>query len=222
MSRGTSSSQSKTLSYYPLFLKVRGRKCVVVGGGAVAERKAKVLAEDGASVFLVSPRLSTGLKDMVRQGQAQAVERDYRPGDLEGALLAIAATDNTEVNTQVAEDARKLGVLVNVVDDPEHSDFILPSLLRRGALTIAVSTGGESPALAKRIREHLEKEFPQEYASLVSLVSQLRQEIRKRGKTATEVNWGEILDLEVLLELLKEGKKAEAREKLLSRIERKG
>lgn len=206
--------------YYPLFLKVSGKKCVVVGGGEVAERKAQVLAEDGASLFIVSPHLTPVLEEMVKAGQARTISRNYRPGDLEGALLAIAATDKPEVNAQVSEEARRLGVLVNVVDDPEHSDFILPSFLRRGALTIAVSTGGESPALAKKIREHLERDFPPEYASLVSLVSQLRQELRNQGKATTEVNWQELLDLEGLLKLLKEGKDAEARKKLLSQIEK--
>jgi siroheme synthase-like protein len=205
-------------SYYPIFLNVKGKRCVVVGGGEVAERKVKALMEQDAQVMVVSQRLTAELEEMVRQGAIQIVLRDYCPGDLKGALIAIAATDSTQVNRQIAEEGKRWGVLVNVVDDPEASDFIVPSRLCRGDITIAISTGGRSPALARKIRTELESCIGPEYDSLAQLLSQVRAELKKSGSSLSGDAWQEALDLETLLPLLRAGRVEEARRLLLDNL----
>jgi len=203
-------------TYYPIFLNIQGKKCVVVGGGEVAERKARALVEQGASVTVISARVSDGLTQLAEQGIIELSLRDYQPGDLENALIAIAATDDPKVNMDVVREGQERGVLTNVVDAPEHSDFIVPSLLRRGDVSIAVSTGGKSPALARRIRTELEQSLAPEYASLALLVSQVRQELKRDGIYVDGNAWQESLDLEPLLDMLKKGEFEQAKEKLLS------
>jgi siroheme synthase-like protein len=203
-------------TYYPIFLNIQGKKCVVVGGGEVAERKARALVEQGASVTVISARVSDGLTQLAEQGIIELSLRDYQPGDLENALIAIAATDDPKVNMDVVREGQERGVLTNVVDAPEHSDFIVPSLLRRGDVSIAVSTGGKSPALARRIRTELEQSLAPEYASLALLVSQVRQELKIDGIYVDGNAWQESLDLEPLLDMLKKGEFEQAKERLLS------
>ena len=203
-------------TYYPIFLNIQGKKCVVMGGGEVAERKARALVEQGASVTVISARVSDGLTQLAEQGIIELSLRDYQPGDLENALIAIAATDDPKVNMDVVREGQERGVLTNVVDAPEHSDFIVPSLLRRGDVSIAVSTGGKSPALARRIRTELEQSLAPEYASLALLVSQVRQELNRDGIYVDGNAWQESLDLEPLLDMLKKGEFEQAKEKLLS------
>ncbi|TET17040.1 MAG: bifunctional precorrin-2 dehydrogenase/sirohydrochlorin ferrochelatase [Dehalococcoidia bacterium] len=208
-------------TYYPIFLNIHGRKCVVVGGGEVAERKARALAGQGASVTVISARVCHGLAQLAQQGTIQISARDYQSGDLKDALIAIAATDDPTVNVEVAREGRERGVLTNVVDDPEHSDFIVPSLLRRGDISIAVSTGGKSPALARRIRTELEQSFASEYASLALLISEVRQELKRDSIHVDGNAWQKSLDLEPLLDMLKKGEFEQAKEKLLSNLLRK-
>ncbi len=208
-------------TYYPIFLNVQGRKCVVVGGGEVAERKARALVEQGASVTVISARVCDGLAQLAEQGTIQISPRDYQPGDLEDALIAIAATDDPKVNMKVAREGRERGVLTNVADAPEHSDFIVPSLLRRGDVSIAVSTGGRSPALARKIRTELEQGFASEYASLALLLSEVRQELKRDGIHVDSDAWQRSLDLEPLLDMLRIGEFEQAKEKLLSKLLRK-
>ena len=167
-------------SYYPIFMNVQGKKCVVIGGGQVALRKVKSLLEYGARVEVISPVICPELNKMNEKGEISVIRADYRPGGLPNALLAIAATDNDNRNLEVARESRNKGVLVNVVDCAENSDFILPSYLRRGDVTIAVSTSGRSPALARKIRTRLENEFGDEYASLALLIGEVRAEVNKR------------------------------------------
>lgn len=169
------------VDYYPLFLKVHNKKCVVVGGGEVAERKVESLVEGGARVTVISPTLTPGLRRRAEEGSVKVVPRPYQRGDLAEALLVIAATDDAQVNRGVAAEARKRGILVNVVDAPRLSSFIVPSVVRRGNLQVAISTGGRSPALAKRLREELERSFPPEYASLVRLAGQVRRQLRRKS-----------------------------------------
>lgn len=150
-------------SYYPIFLKIQGKNCVVIGGGKVAERKVRGLLEHGASILVISPSLSPGLKRLAKKGQIRAEARGYQAGDLDSAFIAIAATDDPRINLKVAQEAKEKGVLANIADEQWRlSDFILPSTLRRREFAIAVSTGGANPALARRIREELENLFPQE------------------------------------------------------------
>jgi siroheme synthase-like protein len=155
-------------------------------------------------------------------GTIVLLERRYRPGDLHGAFLAVAATDDRATNLQVAKEARGETVLVNVVDDAEHSDYIVPSVINRGDITIAVSTAGRSPALARKIRGRLEKEIGPEYAELAVLVGEVRGEARHSGISATADDWQECLDLDALLDLLRCGKRQEARTMLLDGLKRNG
>ena len=148
---------------YPLFMDVSGRRCVVVGGGGVASRKARGLLESGARVVVVSPEVTPEIDDM----DVTVERRPYAPGDLAGCTLAFAATDSREVNAAVAREAEERGIPVNVADRPAEGDFALPSVLRRGGLQVAVSTGGASPSLARRIRDAMEPSFAAEWESVV-------------------------------------------------------
>ncbi len=147
--------------YYPIFLNVRGKKCIVVGGGEVAERKAKGLLESGAHVTVISPSLTRGLIKMEERGEIDAVRRNFRPTDMRDSLIAIAATDNEEVNNSIVRKGAARRVLVNVVDKAIDSDFILPSIVRRSDIIIAISTSGRSPALARKLRAELENYLEQ-------------------------------------------------------------
>lgn len=209
------------ITYYPVFLNVKGKKCVVIGGGQVALRKVMVLLEHGADVEVISTDLCPELAELVRGREIRALTRQYRMGDLNNAFVAVAATDDNEINQHVVEEARMRAVLVNVVDDAENSDFIVPSFLRRGDITVAVSTNGKSPALARKIRSRLEKELGDEYASLASLISEVRAEVKQQGIKIDSNGWQEALDLDQLLDLLRKGEKERARAALLSNLKAK-
>ena len=144
---------------------------MVVGGGAVAARKARTLHEAGAEVVVVSPEVHPALRDM----GVEVHERPYEPGDLEGAELAFAATNRRDVNAAVAREARTRGVRINVADRPAEGDFAVPSTLRRGGLQVAVSTGGASPTLARRIRNELEEVFGPEWSGVVEDLEAVRR-----------------------------------------------
>lgn len=201
--------------HYPVFLRIQGRRCVVVGGGPVASRKAKALLEHGAKVKVVSPELCPELKELAETNTIQFVSRSYEDGDLRRVTLAVAATDDAQINQKVLAEARKRGVLINVVDDLENSDFIVPSYLRRGDVTIAISTGGKSPALARKIRTKLETDFGPEYGSLATLLDEVRSELKKRQVRVDGNAWQEALDLESLLVLLRARRDTEAKTRLL-------
>jgi len=154
---------SENAVLYPLFMDVSGSRCVVVGGGGVASRKARGLLESGARVIVVSPEVEPEIEAM----DVTVERRPYRPGDLAGAALAFAATDRREVNAAVAREAKENGIPVNVADRPAEGDFALPSVLRRGGLQVAVSTGGASPTLARKIRNAMEPSFAAEWSGIV-------------------------------------------------------
>jgi siroheme synthase-like protein len=204
--------------YYPVFLSIRGKRCVVVGGGQVALRKVRTLLEHKGSVDVISPDLCSELSDLAREGEIHVIRRHYQPGDLQGSLIAIAATDNNDTNLEVAREARKRAVLVNVVDDAENSDFIAPSYLRRGDVTIAISTAGRSPALARKIRTRLESDFTDEYATLALLINEVRAEVKQQGIRINGDAWQEALELEPLIELLRSGDSEKARTILLESL----
>lgn len=204
--------------YYPAFLNLRGRKGVVVGGGAVALRKVQTLLECGAKVTVISPKLSGALEEWAAQGAIQTIRRLYCLGDLRGAAIAIAATDDPAVNALVAEEAREQRVLVNVIDTPELCDFIAPSIVRRGDIVIAVSTEGHSPALAKKLRLELERAIPPEYAQLADILSEVRAELLQRGARVPPERWQESMDGH-LLELIRRGEMEQARQRLLDMLE---
>lgn len=209
---------SKPPAYYPIFLNLRGKKCVVVGGGRVALRKVKTLLDCGADITVISPKPHAEISKLFKNKAIQLVRRNYEPGDLRGAALSIAATHVKKINRKVAEASKKNGSLVNVVDDSEPSDFIIPSSFRRGDLSVAVSTSGMSPALAKKIRAKLEKNIGIEYAYLLSLIAEIRSEIKKKGLRVSAKTWQESLDLDSLILFLKAGRHEEAKATLLGKL----
>ncbi len=203
---------------YPVFLDLARKRCLVVGGGQVALRKVSALLESGADVQVISPEACVGLLQLADAGQVKLVRRQYREGDLEGVFLAVAATDDPGINKMVSAEARSRRCLVNVVDDPANSDFIVPSCLRRGDITVAVSTGGASPALARKLRTRLEGELGEEYALLAGLVGGVRGELLRQGIHVDAARWQEALDLDRLLVLLKNGESEKARMVLLRNL----
>jgi len=203
-------------SYYPVFLDLKGKKCVVVGGGSVAERKVGTLLEYQASVTVISPKLNQGLEQLAERNAIQPIRRQYRSSDLKDAFLIIAATDSAAVNAAVAGQGTQQRALVNVVDAPKDSSFIVPSVVRRGDITIAIGTAGKSPALARKIRTNLEAVIPQEYASVAAIVSEVRQELARRRISVDGDTWQRCLDIDLLLEMVKKGQLDEARERLLA------
>jgi precorrin-2 dehydrogenase/sirohydrochlorin ferrochelatase len=156
---------------YPIFLGLEGRRALVVGGGKVALRKAEALADAGAEVRVVAPELAAELR---RDGRFECIGEPYSARHIKGMFLAVAATDDEAVNARVAADARAAGVLVNVVDRPALCDFIVPSVVDRGRLLIAISTGGAAPSLARKTRERFEREFGPEYAILLDALAEVR------------------------------------------------
>ena len=169
------------MRYYPAFLDLQGLACLVVGGGQVGERKVKTLVDCGAVVHLVSPELTPFLEEEVRQGRVRLLAPEFLPEHLEGMLLVIGATDDPEVNRRISAEARSRNLLCNIVDKPRECNFIVPSQVRRGDLVIAVSTGGRSPALAKKIRQDLENLFPDIYSSYVALLGRVREYLLAQG-----------------------------------------
>jgi precorrin-2 dehydrogenase / sirohydrochlorin ferrochelatase len=174
------------VKYYPVYLDISKKRCVVVGGGDVAARKILRLLECGAVVTVVSRELTTTLINMVAQGKLIQVDDNYDEQYLAGAFLVIGATDREEVNDRIAADCRARGVMVNIVDDPGRCDFILPSLVNRGSLSIAVSTDGKSPALARKLREELSVQFGPEYEGYLELLGWLREAIIAAGRPADD------------------------------------
>ncbi len=163
--------EDENVVLYPIFLDLSGRRCVVVGGGEVASRKARKLLQARARVVVISPEIKPELESVA----VEVHHRLYEEGDLEGAYLAFAATDSREANSAVAREAEERGIPVNVADEPSEGDFALPSTLRRGRLQVAVSTGGASPTLARKIKDELEEVFGSEWAGIVEELNRNRQ-----------------------------------------------
>jgi len=162
---------------FPIFLNLRGRLCTVVGGGEVAARKVATLLREGARVRVVAPELSGEMKALRVSPNLTAIEREYRDGDLQDSVLAFAATDKPDVNAAVYREAEALGIPVNVADDPPHCTFYMPATVHRHPITIAISTEGLSPALARHLRERIENAVPVGYAHLARLLGRLRPEL---------------------------------------------
>jgi siroheme synthase-like protein len=206
------------MGFYPDFIDLTGRLCVVVGGGPVAERRVDALLTAGAGVTVVSPEVTSTLAALASEGRIRHVARPYRPGDLAGAELVFTAVDDPAVSPAVALEARERGVWLNAADEPAHCDFILPGLVQRGVLTIAVGSSGASPALTRTLREHLDTTLGHEWSVLGELASTARRELRAAGRATDGERWRRALAADVRL-LLAEGRVAEARYRLRTRLE---
>ncbi len=168
------------VQYYPIFLRIEQRLCVVIGGGKVAERKIFSLLEAKAKIKVIAPEVTQNIQKLADQGKIELIKRPYQNGDLDGAWLVIAATNREDVQKEVFLEAEKRQIFCNVVDCPDKCSFIVPSVIKRGRLNIAISTSGASPALAKRIRENLEEIFGKEYEEFLELMAQWRKIILER------------------------------------------
>ncbi len=188
------------MAYYPIYLQLHDQPCVVVGGGKIAEGKVEGLLAAGAKVTVVSPDLTLRLHDLAGRNEIAHLARRYQPGDLTGAFLVICATDQTEINHQVWQEASAQGQLVNVVDDTPRCNFIAPAILRNGDLTIAISTGGKAPALAVRLKERLQQELGPEYERFLELAGRLREPLSQQVPDfeTRKALWYELVDSDAL------------------------
>lgn len=202
-------------TYYPVFVKIKGKTCVVVGGGKVAERKVKTLLQHEAEVKIISPALTAGLQKFAGQGIIKWEARPYAAGDLKGAFLVIAASNDNRINGAVFKEAENRGLLVNVVDKPGLCRFIVPAIITSDGITLAFSSGGKSPAVVRKLKREIEDIMPR-YSRLLKLVAAVRKNYL--GKGLKPRAWSDALDkrLETLIE---KGKEAEARKLLEDRLQ---
>jgi precorrin-2 dehydrogenase/sirohydrochlorin ferrochelatase len=170
------------MKYYPVYMDIRHRKCLVVGGGSVGTRKARSLLACGALVTVVASTVSDELRALSRAEELIIQSRFYRKSDLDGVFLVISATDDRDLNRRISRDAEQRGILCNIADQPENCSFILPSVIRRGDLVISISTSGRSPAMARRLREELEKQFGEEYAEFLKLMGAIRRQLLRQSQ----------------------------------------
>jgi precorrin-2 dehydrogenase / sirohydrochlorin ferrochelatase len=199
---------------YPILLRLQNRLCVVVGGGEVAARKVTGLLECGALVKVIAPEVTKAIAALAKCNKLQHIARSYRRGDLKGAFLVIGATDDKAVNQRLCREAEARAILVNIVDQPDLCNCTMPARVRRGPLTIAISSAGGSPALSKHIREIIETTVGPEYGELAELMAGLRGEVKSRFNTETARRraWEALMSPEILA-LLRARKKKEARQK---------
>jgi precorrin-2 dehydrogenase/sirohydrochlorin ferrochelatase len=196
------------MKYYPVHLDIKNRNCLVVGGGAVGTRKVNTLLACGARVTVVSPDPAQQLKKMAAEGSITLKERAYRTVDLKDMFLVIGATDDEMLNRQISEEAEQIGILCNIADRPEACNFILPSVVQRGDLVITISTSGQSPALAKRVRRKLEAQFGEEYADFLLLMGAIRKKLLSQAHEpeAHKALFNQLIDSD-LIELLRTGQR---------------
>jgi siroheme synthase-like protein len=180
--------------YYPIFLEMAGRKTLVIGGGKVAQEKVAGLLNAGAAITVLSPELSPRLQSLAAAGTIAYQPQAYFDGALTGYEVCFVATDDGAVNAAVAAEGKRQGVWVNAADDPANCDFILPSVVRQGEVVVAASTGGSSPALARRLREDLTAFLSDDYAPLADLLREVRTDIRKRGIDIDAERWQKAMD----------------------------
>ena len=192
------------MRYYPVNLDIKDRNCLVVGGGTVGRRKVLTLMDGGANVTVVSPEVDKKLLALASAGLITIRNRPYQASDIDGVFLVIGATNNEALNLQIKKDADRQNKLCNIVDQPEACNFILPSVVNRGDLIIAISTSGKSPAFAKRLREDLGKVYGPEYAAFLRLMGAIRGRLlRREHSPETRRHIFEALIEKNLLELVK-------------------
>ena len=173
---------STETTYFPLFLDISKKRVLVVGGGRVAERKVRTLLKFKAKIKVISPEVTKGLERIKDKDLIELERKNYEENDLLGVDLVISATNNRTLNKKVSSDAKKMGIYANIVDDPELCDFIMPSIVKRGPLILAISTSGKAPLFSKKLRKDLEKMISKEYIKYLSKILRLRREIQKKVK----------------------------------------
>lgn len=186
--------RSSDKDYYPVFLDLKNRLCIVVGGGRVAERKTIILTRFGARVKVIAPSFTKRILNLEKKGKIELVKRGYKKEDLKGAFIVFAATDKKDINREIKKDANEMGILTNVVDDPEFCDFIVPSIIKRGPVTVAISTSGTLPMFAKMLKEKIGQVLTKDHIKYVKLIGSLRKIIinevndtKKRKKIINEI-----------------------------------
>ena len=184
--------------YYPVYLDVKERCCVIVGGGQIAEGKIAALLECGAQIRMISPEVTDEVQDMADTGVLSLEKREYRDGDLEGAFIAIAATDDSSLSRRIAKEAEERNVPLNVADVTHLCTFIAPAVVRRGEVTAAISTGGLSPALARKLRVELQASPVLDYADMAPMLSEVRLELRQEGTAVDADHWQSCLNRDIL------------------------
>ena len=205
------------MAYYPIFVELQDRPCLVVGGGPEAQRKVEGLLGGEAKVTVVAPKLTKPLQKMLAGGEIDCIQREYQEGDIDPYHIVMVATDDGAVNNEISAEGRRKRIWVNAADDIPNCDFILPSVIRRGAITLAASTGGASPALARRLREELEAYLTEEMPALADLLKEVRGDLRSRSIVPDAEVWQEAIDEELRV-LLAQRKYRQAKTRLLTSL----
>jgi precorrin-2 dehydrogenase/sirohydrochlorin ferrochelatase len=206
---------SKKYPYYPIYLDIENRDVVIIGGGNVCARKAETMMKYGARVTVVSPEFTGEIEQWASEGCLQIRRKPYEPGDLEGANIVIASTDDQTVNEQIAADCRARRIPVNVVDVTPLCEFIVPAIIETGSIQIAVSTGGKSPALARTLKEDLQRSIGPEYAEVNDVLGSLRDGAKAAASLPTDIDRKRFFDgiiAQGILQMLREGRRREAYE----------
>lgn len=201
-------------TFYPVFLNLTERRCVIIGGGQIAEGKISKLLDSGAKIIVISPDATQGIRGFAERGQIELDLRKYQDGDLQGAFLAIAATNDRMVNQEIFEEAEKQGILLNAVDDMPRCSFIAPSIVEKGPVTVAISTGGASPALARKLREKMEVSSALDWADATSVLSKARQIIKDKQIAVDPQRW-QCCMTDELLTMIQAGHENEALDLLM-------
>lgn len=200
---------------FPVFIDIKGKKAVVIGGGSVAERKVSDLLQCDANIVVISPKATQSIADWAESGCITWLKRNFEEKDLSGACLAFLATNDSITNRNIAGICRREGIMVNAVDDPENCDFYVPAVLRRQSLALAISTGGKSPLLAKRLKNELEDVVTEAYGEFVEILGEQRQIILDQVENISErKRIFEAMVYSDILDLLKMGEKDKARERI--------
>ncbi len=202
-------------NYFPINLNLKNQRCLVVGGGQVAERKVLSLLECEADVTVVSPEFTPALSWLSDQNKIACLKRSFEIKDLQDVFLVICATNHELLNSQIASHCLQNRILVNVVDDPSKCNFLVPAVMRQGSLCISVSTGGDSPVLARKIKEDIEKNYGPEYSKFLDLMKEIRCEIINKYKDPEiKKKIFECLIYSDILELIKTGNDEQIRERI--------
>jgi precorrin-2 dehydrogenase/sirohydrochlorin ferrochelatase len=205
-------------TFYPVFLNLTGRKCVIIGGGQVAEGKISKLLDSGAKIIVISPDATQGICGFAERGQIEFELRKYQDGDLQGAFLVVAATNDTVVNQEIFEEAEKQGILLNAVDDMPRCSFIAPSIVEKGPVTVAISTGGASPALARKLREKMDVSSALDWADATSVLSKARQVVKEKQISIDPQRW-QCCMTDDLLSMVQAGHEDDALNLLMDRLQ---